>query len=116
MRALGVMAAEVVRNPFLSTFNMLRSIIKTQGMLPEELLDDGKQTPYYFSREVHERSVWRLKTKEEFYHDTGYRHDDNLGAFHSFYDILIAFQNCLHSVAFRLQQPSIMLEQRILEV
>lgn len=115
MWALGVMAAEVVINPLLSTFNMLRSIIKTQGMLPEELLDDGKQTPYYFYWEVNERSVWRLKTMEEFYHDTRYRHE-NLDTFHSFDDILIAFQDCLHTVAFRLQHPSIILEQRILEV
>lgn len=109
------MAAGVVINPLLSTFNMRRSIIKTQGMLPEELLDDGKQTPYYFYWEVDERSVWRLKTMEEFYHDTGYRHE-NLDTFHSFDDILIAFQDCLHTVAFRLQHPSIILEQRILEV
>lgn len=97
MWALGMTAAEVVLGnplyPEINTFNMLRSIIKTQGMLPNELLDDGEGTHSYFCQEDHGRPVWRLKTVWEFHSDTGYHHDEELDTFDSLDDMVaMAYQ------------------------
>lgn len=90
MWALGV--AEVVLGnalyPEMNTYNMLCSIIKTQGMLLDELLGDGEQTQSYFCQELHQRPVWRLKTVEEFYSDTGYCHDEELDTFDALDDVV----------------------------
>lgn len=92
MWAVGVTAAEVVLGnplyPEMNTYTMLRSIIKTQGMLPDGLLDEGEQTHSYFCQEVRERPVWRLKTVEEFHSDTGYHHDEELDTFDSLDDMV----------------------------
>lgn len=97
MWALGVTAAELVLGnplyPEINTYNMLCSIIKTQGMLPNELLDDGEQTRSYFCQKDHERPGWRLKTVEEFHSHTGYHHDEELDTFDSLDDmVVVAYQ------------------------
>lgn len=97
MWALGVTAAEVLLGnplyPETNTYNMLRSIIKTQGVLPNQLLDNGEQTHFYFCQEVHERPIWRLKTVEEFHSETSYHLDEELDTFDSLDDMVaMAYQ------------------------
>lgn len=92
MWALGVTAAEAILGnplyPETNNYNMIRSIIKTQGMIPDKLLEEGEQTEEYFCQEGHKTPSWRLKTAEEFNDDTGYHQDEDLDSFDSLDDIL----------------------------
>ncbi|KAM7371154.1 hypothetical protein PAMP_010645 [Pampus punctatissimus] len=74
MWSLGLTAAELALGfplyPGETEYEVLRFIMETQGQLPDNLLDCGMRTNYYFYRQKKGQHQWRFKTPEEFTRDT----------------------------------------------
>lgn len=91
MWALGVTVAEMVLGQPLykgkDNYDMLRRIIQSQGMLPGELLDSGNHTHKYFSQVVSQKTMWKLKTVEEFDCSSKYEDEDDFKRVNSLDDL-----------------------------
>ncbi|XP_071326689.1 homeodomain-interacting protein kinase 2-like [Trachinotus anak] len=70
MWSLGCVAAELylghVLYPGSCEYDMLRHIVQTQGQLPQQLLNDGVKTWWFFQRNRCRGRRWRLKTPIEY--------------------------------------------------
>nr|XP_046254991.1 homeodomain-interacting protein kinase 1-like [Scatophagus argus] len=68
--SLGCIAAELflgnVLYPGDSEYDMLRHITQTQGQLPQELLNNGLKTEWFFRRKMYRQRQWTLKTPFEY--------------------------------------------------
>lgn len=71
MWGLGVTAAELVVGsqlyPGYNRYDMLSYIVQTQGQLPDDMLDRGANTEYYFDKMSNGSQKWRLKPEEDFH-------------------------------------------------
>uniref|UniRef100_A0A3B5AQ74 Protein kinase domain-containing protein n=1 Tax=Stegastes partitus TaxID=144197 RepID=A0A3B5AQ74_9TELE len=75
MWSLGVIAAELAMGcplyPGNIDYDVLSYIVETQGQPPDDVLDRGTWTPLFFHRQRKKRPLWRIKSPEEFHHDSG---------------------------------------------
>lgn len=82
MWSLGATAAELVLGTFLygvnNEYDALRAIIETQGQPPDDMLDQGKFSCYYFEKRNKSLCRWRIKTPEVFQRQTGHRSEKKL--------------------------------------
>lgn len=76
MWSLGATAAELVLGTFLygvsNKYDALRAIIETQGQPPDDVLDQGKYTYYYFEKSTGHLPCWRIKNPAVFQQQTGH--------------------------------------------
>lgn len=81
--SLGVTAAEVVARRSLyrsdQDYDILSSIIEDQGQPSDDLLNCGKRTAFFFSKQSDGQPCWRFKTAEEFEGETACEADDTDG-------------------------------------
>uniref|UniRef100_A0A674N134 Protein kinase domain-containing protein n=1 Tax=Takifugu rubripes TaxID=31033 RepID=A0A674N134_TAKRU len=77
MWSLGATAAGLVLGSPLylvkNEYDALRAIIKTQGQLSDQLLDQGSLTEYYFVKNANSSQKWTLQTREVHERQTGCR-------------------------------------------
>ncbi|CAG05185.1 unnamed protein product, partial [Tetraodon nigroviridis] len=82
MWSLGAVAAELVLGTFLygvdNEYDALRAIAETQGQPPDEVLDQGKCSLYYFQKRKKCLHRWRLMTPQVFGRQTGNHYKNQL--------------------------------------
>lgn len=92
MWSLGATAAELVLGTFLygvnNEYDALRAITETQGELPDDMLDQGKFSHYYFQKRSKSLHHWRIKTPEVFQRQTGLHPERELQVLGCLDDIL----------------------------
>lgn len=92
MWSLGATAAELLLGTFLyditNEYDALRAITETQGQPPDDMLDRGRFSNFYFEKRNNSLCRWRIKTPEVFQRQTGHHVDKELQVLRSLDDIL----------------------------